>query len=167
MDLDGANRRRLTESPGYDGGAFFSPDGEWIVYRAGHPTTPEEIAAYDELMSRDLVMPDDLEIWVMRADGSEKRRVTDFGGANWAPFFHPSGEKIIFASDMDNTSPRVPNFELYMVDLDGTDLERLTFDEAFDGFPIFSPDGTKLLWASNRFSEDPGETNVFIADWVE
>jgi Tol biopolymer transport system component len=103
----------------------------------------------------------------MRADGTDKRQVTSFGGANWAPFFHPSGEKIIFASDMDNENPRVPNFELYMIDLDGQNLERLTFDEAFDGFPIFSPDGSRLLWASNRFSADLGETNVFIADWVE
>jgi Tol biopolymer transport system component len=68
---------------------------------------------------------------------------------------------------MDNENPRVPNFELYMIDLDGQNLERLTFDEAFDGFPIFSPDGSRLLWASNRFSADLGETNVFIADWVE
>jgi Tol biopolymer transport system component len=167
MNPDGTGQTRLTQERGYDGGAFFSPDGEWIVYRASHPASPEEIAAYDALMAQDLVQPDNLEIYVMRADGTDKRQVTSFGGANWAPFFHPSGEKIIFASDVDNENPRVPNFELYMIDLDGQNLERLTFDEAFDGFPIFSPDGSRLLWASNRFSADPGETNVFIADWVE
>ena len=68
---------------------------------------------------------------------------------------------------MDNENPRVPNFELYMIGIDGTGLERLTFDEAFDGFPIFSPDGSHLLFASNRFAVDEGNTNVFIADWVE
>lgn len=167
MNPDGSGQTRLTHEKGYDGGPFFSPDGEWIVYRAGHPTTPEAIAAYDALIARDLVMPDELEIWVMRADGSEKRRLTGYGGANWAPFFHPSGGKIIFASDMDNENPRVPNFELYMIGIDGTGLERLTFDTAFDGFPIFSPDGSKLLFASNRFAQDEGNTNVFIADWVE
>jgi TolB protein len=166
MNLDGSDQTRLTFEPGYDGGAFFSPDSQWIVYRASHPRD-QALADYQRLIEEDLVHPDDLEIFVMRADGSGKRQVTDFGGANWAPFFHPSGEKIIFASDMDNTSPQIPNFELYMVDLDGTSLERLTFDEAFDGFPIFSPDGSKLLWASNRHSENPGDTNVFIADWVE
>lgn len=167
MNVDGSEQTRLTDELGYDGGAFFSPDSQWIVYRAGHPSEPEDVAAYQDLMDQDLVQPENLEIFVMRADGGDKRRITDFGGANWAPFFHPSGEKIIFASDMDNTSPRVPNFELYMIGLDGTGLERLTYDEAFDGFPIFSPNGSKLLWASNRFSEDPGETNVFIADWIE
>lgn len=167
MNIDGSEQTRLTHELGYDGGPFFSPDNEWIIYRAGHPTDPEERARYEELMAADLVMPDELEIWIMRADGSEQRAITSFGGANWAPFFHPSGEKIIFASDMDNENPRIPNFELYMINLDGTGLERITFDEAFDGFPMFSPDGTKLIWASNRFAVDPGNTNVFIADWVE
>jgi Tol biopolymer transport system component len=167
MNVDGSGQTRLTFEKGYDGGPFFSPDGEWIVYRAGHPTSREDVAAYDDLIARDLVMPDDLEIWIMRADGSDKRQLTAFGGANWAPFFHPGGERVIFASDMDNENPRVPNFELYMINIDGSGLERLTFDTAFDGFPIFSPDGSKLLFASNRFAEDEGNTNVFIADWVD
>ena len=167
MDVDGSDQTRLTWEPGYDGGAFFSPDSQWIVYRASHPSEPGALGTYRTLISEDLVRPDDLEIWVMRADGTGKRQVTSFGGANWAPFFHPDGERIIFASDMDNENPRVPNFELYLINVDGTGLERLTFDEAFDGFPVFSPDGSKLLWASNRFAEDPGETNVFIADWIE
>jgi TolB protein len=167
MNIDGSQQTRLTFEKGYDGGPFFSPDNQWIVYRAGHPTEPEDVTAYDNLIAQDLVMPNDLEVWLMRVDGSEKRQLTSFGGANWAPFFHPSGEKIIFASDMDNENAYVPNFELYMINLDGTGLERLTFDEAFDGFPIFSPDGSKLLFASNRFAEYEGNTNVFIADWVE
>ena len=167
MNIDGTEQTRLTDEPGYDGGPFFSPDSEWIIYRAGHPTDPEEVARYEDLMAADLVMPDKLEIWIMRADGSDKRQITSFGGANWAPFFHPGGEKIIFASDMDNENPRIPNFELYMINLDGEGLERVTFDEAFDGFPMFSPDGTKLIWASNRYAEDPGNTNLFIADWVD
>ncbi len=167
MNVDGSEQTRLTHELGYDGGPFFSPDSQWIVYRAGHPTDPGEVAQYEELIAQDLVQPNNLEVWMMRADGSEKRQITAYGGANWAPYFHPSGEKIIFASDMDNLNPRVPNFELYMINIDGTGLERLTFDDAFDGFPIFSADGSQLLWASNRFANDPGETNVFIADWVE
>ena len=167
MNTDGSEQTRLTYELGYDGGAFFSPDSQWIVFRASHPTDPEEIAQYQELIAQDLVRPDDLEVWIMKSDGSEKRQITSFGGANWAPYFHPSGEKIIFASDMDNLNPRIPNFELYMINIDGTGLERLTFDDAFDGFPIFNADGSQLLWASNRFAENEGNTNVFIADWVE
>jgi TolB protein len=50
---------------------------------------------------------------------------------------------------------------------DGTGLERITTNETFDGFPMFSPDGKKLVFASNRNARRPGETNIFIADWVE
>ncbi len=167
MNIDGSEQTRLTHELGYDGGAFFSPDSQWIVYRARHPTEPEEVAAFKERMDADLVEPAELEVFVMRADGSEQRQITSLGGANWAPYFHPNGEQIIFASDMDNDNPRVPNFELYLINLDGTGLERVTFDEAFDGFPMFSPDGTRLVWASNRFASNPGNTNVFVADWID
>ena len=51
--------------------------------------------------------------------------------------------------------------------MDGTGLERVTFNETFDGFPMFSPDGKRLVFASNRNAKSEGETNVFIADWVE
>jgi len=167
MNIDGSEQTRLTHDVGYDGGPFFSPDSQWIVYRASHPTDPDKVAAFKARMAEDLVEPAELEVFVMRADGSEQRQITSQGGANWAPYFHPNGEQIVFASDMDNESPRVPNFELYLINLDGTGLERLTFDEAFDGFPMFSPDGSKLVWASNRFASNPGNTNVFIADWID
>jgi len=39
-------------------------------------------------------------------------------------------------------------------------------DPDFDSFPMWSPDGRKLLWASNRHGSEPGETDIFIADWV-
>ena len=167
MNVDGSEQTRLTHDLGYDGGAFFSPDSQWIIYRAKHPTDPSEIDNYQTLIAQDLVAPNELEIFIMAADGTNKRQLTAHGGANWAPFFHPGGKKVIFASDMDNKNPRVPNFELYMMELDGSELERITFDESFDGFPMFSPDGSMLIWASNRFSQNPGETNVFIADYVE
>jgi Tol biopolymer transport system component len=63
--------------------------------------------------------------------------------------------------------PRGRNFDLYKINIDGTGLERITFNDTFDGFPMFSPDGKKLVFASNRNAKTQGETNVFIADWVE
>ncbi|HEX3034789.1 MAG TPA: hypothetical protein VHT73_06575 [Thermodesulfobacteriota bacterium] len=65
------------------------------------------------------------------------------------------------------TDPKGRNFDLYMINVDGTGLERITFHEDFDAFPIFSPDGKKLIVGSNRNSKTRGETNIFIADWVE
>ncbi len=165
MDANGKNVRRLTNELGYDGGPFWSYDGKQIVYRANHPQTDQQKADYTELLKQNLIRPTTLEIWVMKADGSNKRPVTSNGKANFGPYFFPDGKRIIFASNMDD--PRGRNFDLYKINVDGTGLERITFNDTFDGFPMFSPDGKKLVFASNRAAKTQGETNVFIADWVE
>ena len=165
MKVDGSEVKRLTSTLGYDGGPFFSPDGLLIVYRSGHPQTESERADYRELLAQNLVRPSRMEIWVMNADGSNQRQVTDLGGANFAPFFHPDGRRIIFASN--HADPQGRDFDLFLVDLDGSNLTQVTTHGEFDGFPMFSPDGTKLVFAANRYGIVPGETNIFIADWVE
>jgi Tol biopolymer transport system component len=165
MDADGSNVKRLTTEVGYDGGAFFSADGKQIVYRAYHPTEPAAVADYQRLLKANLVRPTQLDIFVMDADGSNKRQVTNNKAANFAPFFHPNGRQIIFSSNV--TNPRGRNFDLYLVNIDGTGLERVTTHEEFDGFPMFSPDGKTLVFASNRGAAKPGDTNIFLADWVD
>ncbi|HEX2166470.1 MAG TPA: hypothetical protein VHG09_04455 [Longimicrobiales bacterium] len=165
MAADGTDIRRLTHEPGYDGGAFFSPDGTKIVFRAHHPETPEELADYRRLLGQNLIRPSQLDIYIMDADGSNRVRVTDNGAANFAPYMHPDGRRIIFSSNMDDPEGR--NFELYMINVDGTGLERITNSPDFDGFPMFSADGSKLVFAWNRYQAHEGETNVFIADWQE
>jgi Tol biopolymer transport system component len=165
MRTDGSGVRRLTTELGYDGGAFFSHDGGQIVYRAYHPESPEEREEYLRLLGRNLVRPVRMELWVMNADGTERRQVTRLGGANFAPFFTPDDRRIIFSSNHAN--PRSRNFDLYLVNLDGTGLERVTTHPEFDGFPMFSPDGRRLVWASNRLGRVRGETNIFVAGWIE
>ncbi|HYP53212.1 MAG TPA: hypothetical protein VEQ42_06705 [Pyrinomonadaceae bacterium] len=165
MNADGKNVRRLTNELGYDGGPFFSPDGKRIVYRAYHPKTPEQVARYKSRLAQNVIEPNVFEIWVMDADGSNKRQVTGLGAASFAPYFTPDGRRVIFASNVND--PKGRNFDLYVVNVDGRDLERVTYNETFDGFPMFSPDGRKLVFASNRNAKARGETNVFIADWVE
>jgi Tol biopolymer transport system component len=167
MDLDGSHHRRLTDDVGYDGGAFFSPDSKRIVYRASHPTDPAEIAQYKELLSQRLVEPGQLELFVMNADGSGKRQVTSNGASNFSPFFHPDGKRIVFSSNVETRGGGGrPSFHLYLVGDDGTGLERLTFDGQFNSFPMFSPDGKRVVWVSDRNAKQPGEFNVFLADWV-
>jgi len=165
MDANGRNVRRLTNELGYDGGPFWSYDGKQIVYRAYHPQTEKEKSDYLGLLKQNLIRPTTLEIWVMNADGSNKRQVTHNGKANFGPYFFPDGRRVIFASNMDD--PRGRNFDLYKINIDGTGLERITFNDTFDGFPMFSPDGKKLVFASNRNAAKPGDTNVFIADWID
>ncbi len=165
MNTDGRNVRRLTREFGYDGGAFFSPDGRKIVYRASHPSDEKVKSRYRELLAENLVEPRQLDLFVMNADGSDPVQITNNRAANFCPFFHPKGKKIIFASNIGD--PKGRNFDLYLINLDGTGLEQITFNETFDGFPMFSPDGKKLAFASNRNAAKAGETNVFVADWVE
>jgi Tol biopolymer transport system component len=164
MNADGSGVKRLTREVGYDGGPFFSPDGRWIVYRGHHPTAPEDVTRYQELLGQELVAPLLMDLYVMRADGSRKRQITRLGGASFAPFFFPDSRRIIFASNYEN--PGSSQFELYAVNRDGTRLERLTFAGGFNSFPMFSPDGQKLVWASSRNAPRPREVNIFIADWV-
>jgi TolB protein len=167
MNLDGSNVRRLTDDVGYDGGAFFSPDSKRIVYRAAHPTDPSEVAKYKELLAQRLIEPGQLEIFVMNADGSGKKQVTTTGASNFSPYFHPDGKRIIFSSNIETRGEGGrPSFHLYLVGDDGTGLERLTAEGHFNSFPMFSPDGKRLVWVSDRYAKEPGEFNVFLADWV-
>ena len=167
MDANGKNVKRLTSELGYDGGAFYSPDSKQIVYRGSHPTTPEDIKKYKDLLGQHLIVPTTFEVWTMNADGSNKRQVTKLNAASFAPFYTPDGKRITFCTNYFATDARKRNFDLAMINVDGTGLERITFNESFDGFPMFSPDGKKLVFASNRNAATTGDTNVFIADWVK
>jgi len=142
MNADGSKQQRLTHSPGYDGGPFFSPDGRRIIWRR-----------FDDKGTT-------ADVYTMAIDGSDARRLTDFGSMSWAPFYHPSGKYVIFTSNKLGFS----NFELYLVDADGThEPVRVTFTDGFDGLPVFSPDGNRLCWTSGRTSD--GKSQLFLADW--
>lgn len=165
MNVDGSNIRQVTTHTGYDGGAFFSPDSKKLVFRAQVFKTQEQIDEYQSLLRLNMIRPSKLELFTINIDGSDRRQLTDNGAANFAPFYHPSGEKIIFSSNL--ADPKGHNFELFMINTDGANLEQITFSAEFDGFPMFSYDGKILVFASNRHNQKPNETNIFIADWVE
>ena len=165
MDADGSNVVQLTDTPGYDGGAFFSPDCSQIVWRASRPREGQALDDYRRLLSEGLVRPSKLELWVANADGSEARQITYLDAASFAPYFHPSGKRILFSTNYGDAQGR--EFDIWAVDVDGSRLERITYTPGFDGFPMFSPDGEWLAFASNRNQGKPGETDVYIARWVE
>ncbi len=165
MNIDGSNPIQITDELGYDGGAFFSPDGSKIVFRASRPRTPEEIEEYKNLLSKGHVKPSNMEIFVCNADGSDLRQVTRLGKANWAPYYHPDGKRILFSSNHHST--RGYQFNIFMINENGTGLKQITFDPTFDAFPMFSWDGKKLVFSSNRNNGGTRDTNVFICDWDE
>jgi len=165
MNIDGTGVKQITFDLGYDGGAFFSPDGSKLIFRASRPQTEEEIAEYKELLNEGLVKPTEMELFICNEDGSELRQLTSLGQANWCPFFHPSGEKVIFASNY--TSQRGFPFNLYMINVDGDGLEQITQDGTFDAFPVFSNNGKFLVFSSNRNNQGTRDTNLFIAQWID
>ena len=142
MNADGSNVRRLTETLGYDGGPFFSPDGKRICWRRF-----AENGATAEIMT-------------MNIDGSDKRQLTKLGHMSWAPFYHPSGKYLIFTTNKHGFA----NFELYVVDVMGEqEPVRITSTEGFDGLPTFTPNGEQLSWTSTRTSDK--KSQIFVADW--
>ena len=141
-DSDGSGPRRLTNVPGYDGGPFFSPDGKRIIWRR-----------FDE---QGLIA----DVWTMNLDGTDQRQITKFGAMSWAPYIHPSGQYIVFASNKLGFE----NFEVFMVDIDGKkEPVRITYSDGFDGLPVPSPDGTQLAWTSSRAGGREGQ--IFLAQW--
>src|SRR6185436_8816178 len=141
-DADGNGARRLTHTPGYDGGPFFSPDGKRIIWRRFDTTG---------------VIAD---VRTMNLDGTDDRQLTDFKAMSWAPYIHPSGKYVIFASNKLGFD----NFELFLVDIDGKkEPVRVTYSDGFDGLPVPSPDGTQLAWTSNRAGGREGQ--IYLAQW--
>ncbi len=165
MDIDGKNVKQITNQLGYDGGAFFSPDGKKLIFRASRPNTPEAIKEYKDLLKEGLVAPTEMELFVVDVDGKNLRQITNLGKANWAPYFHPDGKRIIFSSN-HHTERGFP-FNLFMIGIDGKGLRQVSFDSTFDSFPMFSPDGKKLSFSSNRDNGGTRDTNVFVVDWVD
>lgn len=165
MNIDGTDVKQITNELGYDGGAFFSPDGSQLIFRSSRPKTEEDIKIYKDLLAEGLVMPTEMELYICNADGSELRQLTELGGANWCPFFHPSGEQVIFASN--HGSERGFPFNLYLINTDGTNLRQVTHDNTFDAFPVFSNDGKHLVFSSNRNNGGTRETNLFVAEWTD
>lgn len=146
MNADGSDVRRLTETPGYDGGPFFSADGRRIIWR------------------RFNVEGTIADVYSMNTDGSDAGRLTDFGAMSWAPYFHPTGDYVIFASNKHGFE----NFELFIVDAAGErEPVRVTSTPGFDGLPVFSPDGKNLAWTSTRYAAGAGRTGgqLYLGQW--
>ncbi|HEX7077737.1 MAG TPA: M28 family peptidase [Candidatus Eisenbacteria bacterium] len=154
--------KRLTHEPGYDGGAFYSPDCREIVYRASRPKG-EELKEYERLLKQGLIRPHELEVYVMKADGTGARQLTHNGAANFCPTYLSDGNRIIYSSNAGSAGAR--EFDLWLLDKRGGEPERITTSSGFDGFPHFSPDGRFIVWASNRADPASHETNLFIARW--
>jgi Tol biopolymer transport system component len=164
MNIDSTDAKQITSDLGYDEGAFFSPDGSKLIWRASRPTSDEDVKIYKDLPADGLVMPTRMELYLANTDGTNAHKLKDLGKANWTPFFHPSGDKIIFASN--HQTERGFPFNLFIINLDGSGLTKITNDGTFDAFPVFSNNGKYLVFSSNRNNGGTRDTNLFVAEWI-
>lgn len=153
MNADGSDKRRVTTAPGYDGGPFISPDGNWIVFRT------------------DRKKAEHLQIHVIRIDGSQEVSLTDdLSSVHWAPYWHPTRPYIVWTA-ADHSNPRArPNYDLFLMGYQVVDgqfvpgaVRRITDHPGADVLPVFSPDGRRLMWTSTRSPD--GSSQLFIADF--
>ncbi|MEO8662448.1 MAG: hypothetical protein ABI693_28565 [Bryobacteraceae bacterium] len=165
MKSDGSGKKQITKDVGYDGGAVFSRDGKHIVWRGNHPSTPETMKKYKDLLADNLTTPMKMEIMIAGADGRNAKKITDFGCAAFAPTFTPDGKKILFSSNKHNCDGR--KFELFLMNLDGSGLEQVTDFGGFTSFPEFSPDGKTLVFATDKDATKRYEFNIFTATWKQ
>jgi TolB protein len=186
-DLDGKNLKRLTDAPGYDAEASYSPDGAKIIFTSFRDGDGEiyimdasgknarritHQKGYDGgpffspdgrriIYRSDRKSNDFLQVYVNNTEGTAERALTQNDFVNWGPYWHPDGTHIIYATSKHGHS----NYELYLMNVDSGAEERITYQEGFDGLPVFTPDGKRLMWTSSGRTADR-KSQLFIADFT-
>jgi Tol biopolymer transport system component len=148
MKSDGTGPIRITTTPGYDGGPFFSPDGKRLVYRSDRKSND-----LLQVFVADLVFDGSGQI----TGAGQEHQLTNDGNVNWGPYWHPGGKHLIYATSAHGHA----NYELYMMKDDGSEKTRVTYKEGADVLPVFSPDGKWLMWTAKRTADNT--TQLFIA----
>ncbi|NOY63258.1 MAG: hypothetical protein GXP10_08945 [Gammaproteobacteria bacterium] len=148
MRPDGRDVRQITHSPDLqEGGSFYMPDSETILFRAWNFSDEDKM---DKAM----------EIYTVKHDGTALTQLTHDGGVNWAPYPTPDGKHFVFAK----MHPPY-NYEIHLMNIKTGEQRQLTDDRAFDGFPSISPDGRLLSFSSSRGNaKGERKLSIFLMD---
>ena len=155
---DGSNLRQLTDAPGYDAEASYSPDGTRIVFCSLRDAYPKSKLAPKELKRLEMDAAYFGEIYIMNADGSNQQRLTDRPGYDGGPFFTPDGQHIVWR----HFTPDGSKADIYTMRTDGSRVKRLTDFDSMSWAPYFHPSGAYVIFASNKFGFSNFE--LFLVD---
>jgi len=139
-----ANIRQLTFG-GQNAEAYWSADGTQLIFQSDEGTLPCD------------------QIFTMKADGSDRKRVSNGQGKTTCSYFYPSGDRILYGSTFRASADCPPrpdrshgyvwaldNYDIYSAKPDGTDIRPLFASPAYDAEATISPDGKTIVFTSAR-----------------
>lgn len=154
----GGEPRRLTDAVGYDAEGAFSPDGRSIVFCSTRAAYPLDALPPEDRKLADINPSHFGDLYIMDADGSNVRRLTDAPGYDGGPFFSADGSRIVWRRF--NTEGTLA--DIYTMAPDGSDVRRLTDFGSMSWAPYFHPSGDYVIFAGNKFGFENFE--LFLVD---
>ncbi|MGZ3749596.1 MAG: M28 family peptidase, partial [Pseudobdellovibrionaceae bacterium] len=156
-DLKGKHLKQLTKTLGYDAESSYSPDGKWIAFASNRAGYTEKLSPEDQkLFQQDPSYM--MDIYIMKADGTQVKRLTDTKGYDGGPFFSADGKKITWR----RFAPNGATAEIYTMNVDGTNQKQITHMKAMSWAPFYHPSGDYIIFASSVLSFANFE--LFIVD---
>lgn len=142
---DGKGLKNLTNAKGYDAEGSYSPDGKWIAFASNRVAYSKKLSAEDQAkFDRDPSYM--MDIYIMRADGSDVKQLTNVKGYDGGPFFSPDGRRITFRRFAEDGH----SAEVYTMNIDGSDQRQITRMHAMSWAPFYHPSGDYLIFATNK-----------------
>ena len=156
-DSQGGQLKNLTHAPGYDAEGSWSPDGTWIVFASNrHAYTAPLSEAEQAMLARDPSFF--VDIYLMRADGTQVQRLTQAPGYDGGPFFSPDGHQIVWR----HFAPDGATAEVWTMHLDGTQQRQITHLGVMSWAPYFHPSGAYIIFTNN--AQGMGNFELYMVD---
>ena len=143
-DFSGNNIRNLTKTLGYDAEASWSPDGKLIAFASNRRAYVDKLTD-DEAALFKANPSSMIDIYIMDADGSNVKRLTDTNTYDGGPFFSPDGKRIVWRRFTESGREA----EIFTMNIDGTDQKQITRLNAMSWAPFYHPSGKYIIFATN------------------